>query len=345
VPRQDPRFLAVAVRKLWHASALVFLLAAGCGGGGSSGPPPPASDDTDDTPPPTAERYVDVVFDSVTEDPDIQYGSGARSAGSQRLFMDVFRPANDAETERPVIIVVHGGAFVAGSRKDAAIRELAIDAARRGYVAASIDYRFLEQQPANDDEALIAVIEALHDLKAAVRYFREDADGQDRFGTDGQTTFVAGVSAGGVLALFAAALDDGDALTAGVQEFLAASGGLAGNSSANTQFGSDVQGVLSISGALGDLDWIDAVTAPIYAAHEELDPVVPCDSATTLLGGYPVTVSGSCDVVRAAQAAGITAELYLVEGAPTHVGFSVGQLTEIVEAAATLFSGLIPAGQ
>lgn len=321
---------------------LAVLIAAGCGGGGGSDAPPPASDGTDDPPPPTTERYVDVVFDDVTEVPGIQYGSGARSTGPQPLFMDVYAPAGDTETDRPVIVVVHGGAFVAGSRGDTAIRELAINAARRGYVAASIDYRFLEEQPANDDEALIAVIEALHDVKAAVRYFREDAAGQDRFGTDGQTTFVAGVSAGGVLALFAAALDDGDALSAGVQDFLAANGGLAGNSSANTQFDSDVKGVLSVSGAIGDLAWIDAGTAPVYAAHEEFDPVVPCDTAATDLGGYPVTVSGSCDVVPALQAAGVTAELYLVEGATAHVGFTVAQVNEIVDGAAALFAGLIP---
>lgn len=338
-PGSLKRVTAKVLRRGWLLAALI---AAGCGGGGSSAPPPP-NDGAGDPPQPTAERYVDVVFDDVAEDAGIRYGSGARSTGPQPLFMDVFAPAGDTETDRPVVIVVHGGAFVTGSRQDVAIRELAINAARRGYVAASIDYRFLEEQPANEDAALIAVIEALHDLRAAVRYFREDAAGEDRFGTDGQTTFVAGVSAGGVLALFAAALDDGDVLSAGVQAFLDANGGLAGNSSANTQFGSDVQGVLSVSGAVGDLDWIDAVTAPIYAAHEELDPVVPCGTETTDLGGFPVTISGSCDVVPAARAAGVMAELYLVEGAASHVGFTIGQVTEIVDGAAAMFAGLIPA--
>lgn len=341
--RRFSRLLAVPGPIVRHGWTLSILLAAGCGGGGSDSPPP--SNDPPDDPLPSAERYIDVVFDNVSEEAGIQYGSGARSIGTQPLFMDVFTPAGDTETDRPVIIVVHGGAFITGSRSDSAIRELAINAARRGYVAASIDYRFLEEQPANEDEALIAVIESLHDVKAAVRYFREDAAGQDRYGTDGQTTFVAGVSAGAVLALFAAALDENDMLSDGVQDFLDANGGLAGNSSANTQFDSDVQGVLGVSGAVGDLDWIDAATAPIYAAHEEFDPVVPCATLTTDLGGFPVTVSGSCDVVPAAQAAGVDAQLYLVEGAVTHVEFTIAQITEIVDGAAAMFAGLIPATQ
>ena len=256
--------------------------------------------------------------------------------------MDVFEPEDDSETDRPVVIIAHGGGFIAGSRQDLAIREFAINFARRGYVTASIDYRFLEAQPADDDEALVAVIESLHDLKAAVRFFREDAAGADQFGTDGETVFAAGVSAGAVLAMFAATLDPNDALSAGVQAFLDANGGLDGNSSTNTQFSSDVQGILSVSGATGSLDWIDEATAPIYAAHEEFDPVVPCDTAVTDLGGYPVTVSGACDVIPAVRAASVAAEFFLVAGATTHVGYTLAEITEIIDAAATMFASLVP---
>ena len=213
---------------------------------------------------------------------------------------------------------------------------------QRGYVAATSDYRLVQQQPADADQATIALLQPLHDLKAAVRFFREDAATSDRYGTDGVNVFAAGVSAGAVLALTSAVLDETDPLSPGVRDWLAANGGLDGNSSANAGlYSSEVQAALSISGAIGELAWIDAKSAPVYAAHEEFDPVVPCGTGTADLAGFMITAIGACDAIPALDAAGVATAFFFVEGATTHVGYDIGELTAILDGAAMLFASLL----
>lgn len=319
-------------------AATLSLALAGCGGGGGGGSAPPPTGGG--TPPPTGTRYVDRVFTGFVETQAVQFGAGEREQTVEPLFMDIYTPADDAETDRPVVLLAFGGAFVSGMRSD--LRDLAIDFALRGYVAATVDYRLLQTQPADADAATIAILQPIHDLKAAVRFFREDAATADTYGTDGENVFAAGVSAGAVLALTAGVLDDADTLTPGVEAWLATKGGLDGNSSANSgQFSSEVQGVLSVSGAIGDLSWVDEKMAPFYAAHEEFDSVVPCGMGTGDLGGFPIVGFGSCDVVPAADAAGVQNEFFFVAGATTHVGYSATDITTIIDGGAALFASLL----
>jgi len=282
---------------------------------------------------------VDPLFTSVTRTSDIVYGIGKRSGEDQTLLMDIYTPDGDTETERPVLIIAFGGGFVGGFRRDPLVTTLAENYAKRGYVTASIDYRFFEETPATEDEFNIAVIESMHDMKAAVRFIREDALGPDIYGTRSDVIFVSGVSAGGIMASFSGALDASDGLSQGVQDFLDANNGLDGNSSANTQISSGVQGVFSISGAVTDFLWIDSNSAPIYAAHEEFDTTVPCKFATSSQGA---PLAGGCDMVREAELDGVAAQLYLVEGSNNHVGYTPAQYTEFIDEAAVFLEALIP---
>ena len=133
--------------------------------------------------------------------------------------MDIYVPQGDTETDRPVMIFAFGGGFVTGFRRDPLISTLSTDFAERGYVTASIDYRLFEGQPVTEDELNIRIIEAMHDMKAAVRFFREDADTDDIYGTRGDKIFVGGVSAGGIMASFSGALDENDDLSGPVVDF------------------------------------------------------------------------------------------------------------------------------
>lgn len=327
------------------AMVLSVLLLTACGGGSSSPapasvsvpiavqPPPPPP------PAPTLQRYVDKIFDNVDRTSDLIFGAGARTNGSQSLEMDIYIPRGDTETQRPVLILAFGGGFTTGFRRDPLISTIATDFAQRGFVTASIDYRLFEQTPTTEDEANIAIIEAMHDMKAAVRFLREDALGPNTYGTRADTIYVGGVSAGAIMASFSGALDVNDNLTAPVSDFLAANNGVDGNSSSNTQISSDVQGVFSISGAVSDFQWIDENSAPIYAAHEEFDTVVPCRFSMANSG---VFLAGGCDMVPRAQAAGVPAELYLVEGSDNHVGYSASESLEILDGAAAFLAAQIP---
>ena len=324
---------------------LIFtgLLLMGCGGGSSSEAPaivtPPTAVAPAPPPEPVAQRFVDKIFDDVDRTSDIVFGSGARSNGSQILEMDIYTPRGDTETDRPVLILAFGGGFTTGFRRDPLISTIAIDFAQRGFVTASIDYRLFEQTPTTEDEANIAIIEAMHDMKAAVRFLREDAQGPDIYGTRADTVYVGGVSAGAIMAAFSGILDVDDNLATPVSDFLAANNGVDGNSSSNTQISSGVQGIFSISGAVSDFQWIDENSAPIYAAHEEFDTVVPCRFSMSDSGAF---LAGGCDMVPTAQSFGIPAELFLVEGSDNHVGYSLSQYVDIFDGAAAFLANQIP---
>ncbi|MEL7399899.1 MAG: hypothetical protein AAFN68_04915, partial [Pseudomonadota bacterium] len=63
----------------------------------------------------------------------------------------------------------------------------------------------------------------------------------------------------------------------------------------------------------------------------------PCDTAPEGASFTGLEVSGACDVVPAYEAAGATAELFLVEGTAGHVNFTDVQRRDIYQGAAELF--------
>nr|GFD50188.1 hypothetical protein [Tanacetum cinerariifolium] len=78
----------------------------------------------------------------------------------------------------------------------------------KGYVAAAIDYRLLNPNfrsllavAANQANLVDAVIRAAADVKAAVRYFKHDADSANTYHIDPTHIFVGGYSAGAITAL------------------------------------------------------------------------------------------------------------------------------------------------
>lgn len=288
-------------------------------------------------------RFVDKVFESVDLTIGVPFGSGRREAGpDQALLMDVYTPTGDPATARPVIILAFPGGFTSGSRASEGMVFLANEFARRGYVAATIDYRLIEGRPDSRSEIMIAILQAIHDLKAAVRFFREDAATDNRFRASSEHIFAGGISAGAVMAAVAGALDAGDRIESrGLQAFLDANGGIDGNSSDNLAFSSAVVGVLQISGAVLETDWVDPTTAPFYAAHEEFDPIVPCGrlpGVAFVEFGVFITSSGACEMVPTAQAAGVPTGFFFDAGSLNHIGYSAGELEQITQSAAQLFN-------
>jgi acetyl esterase/lipase len=80
---------------------------------------------------------------------------------------DFYDPALDTMPLRPMVIYVHGGGFIDTNQSKSLIHIAAFcdSLARRGYAAAAINYR-LDTSISNR-----AVINAMHDAKAAVRFF------------------------------------------------------------------------------------------------------------------------------------------------------------------------------
>jgi acetyl esterase/lipase len=109
--------------------------------------------------------------------------------GPTRILADVYR-ADDAKV-RPVLVWIHGGALILGSRSS--VPQDLLDLCRNeGFILVSLDYRLA---PETKLPAIIA------DLEDAFRWLRER--GPALFHADPNRVVVAGGSAGGYLTLMA----------------------------------------------------------------------------------------------------------------------------------------------
>ena len=87
--------------------------------------------------------YLTEQFSSFTVQSNIQYGQAINSEGVNiDLLMDIYLPDADNRTQRPVLILAHGGSFIGGSKTaDNSIVELCGRFAKLGYVTVSMNYR------------------------------------------------------------------------------------------------------------------------------------------------------------------------------------------------------------
>ncbi|CAL2103841.1 Alpha/beta hydrolase [Tenacibaculum sp. 190130A14a] len=104
------------------------------------------------------------------------------------LKLDVYTP-NNANTNRPVYMFIHGGGFIGGSRKSGHITQIANYFASRGWVFISIDYRvrddigtipqewidFSTNLPTQSVSQFLAMYPAHRDAKAALRWIVANA--------------------------------------------------------------------------------------------------------------------------------------------------------------------------
>ncbi|MCR4602866.1 MAG: alpha/beta hydrolase [Prevotella sp.] len=104
-------------------------------------------------------------------------------------LLDLAQPLFGPQTNRPAILIIHGGGWSAGSKNDMVYRTLMIDYAMKGYVVANMNYRLTQEAP------LPACIE---DVRCAVRWMKANAS---RLGIDPNRIGTYGHSAGGHLSL------------------------------------------------------------------------------------------------------------------------------------------------
>src|SRR5205085_5162516 len=82
-------------------------------------------------------RYDQEIFSSVNITSNVNYGSNTTAGGAtQVLKLDVYEPDGDNLSVRPLIIWVHGGSFIAGTKNDIDVTSLCEHFAKRGYVCA-----------------------------------------------------------------------------------------------------------------------------------------------------------------------------------------------------------------
>jgi predicted esterase len=220
----------------------------------------------------------------------VVYGTGGTLDGGQvELLLDLAIPDTGTDGPRPLLVHIHGGSFQHGNR--ASQRSVA----ERGWVAASIDYRLAGDEPlpgprvkpffdavggessSARDRALVASVE---DTLAALDYLLSRAD---ELNIDTDRIVLKGESAGAFIALTAAYCAD---------KF--------------ENSGPTIAAVIDFAGGISEIfcgggTAIDPGEAAVFIAHGTEDKVVSYDTR-------------ALSIVDGATAAGITYELYPLEG-------------------------------
>ena len=263
-------------------------------------------------------RYTS-AFSDVTVVYDLPYGENVNVFGAnETLVFDLYAPAGDAATDRPLLVLAHGGFFLGGANDGEDVVPLAQDFARMGYVVASISYRlgvvnFLDLP----GELTRAVWRGVHDSRAAVRHFRRTvAEEGNPHGIDPERIFLGGVSAGGFIALHHAYVDQTSEIPAAIDSQQPGMGGGLEGESGSPGYSSAVAGVFNICGAIREAAWLAPGDVPLVSVHGTADMTVPYGTGTVSLMGFPVIEVDGSEVVHAtAEALGLDHCLVPIEGA------------------------------
>lgn len=122
------------------------------------------------------------------------------------LTMDVYRPKTNDTLARPLLMLIHGGAFFNGDKRDMGYEEWGHYFASRGYIVACINYR-IGFKPFGSKHVDRAGYRGVQDAHAAMCYLLRDSK---RYHIDSRYLFVGGTSAGGITALNLAFMTDED---------------------------------------------------------------------------------------------------------------------------------------
>jgi acetyl esterase/lipase len=227
------------------AGLVPLLLAVGCADDGSD---------------PEAESAGSAAEVAVTS--NLIYAEPHDGIPADRLIFDLYERAGDERDDRPVVVVLHGGAFVEGDKTNAAIVRWSEALARRGFVVAAANYRLVPNPGATTQELVeigpLAIRDAqngaLADVRTLIGYLQEQAG---PLGIDPDRIGALGFSAGGYLAL-------GLAHRAGDE--------IEGST------GPDVEASVSVSGSIDDAEATSA-SPPVLVLHGRDDLVVPFEWA------------------------------------------------------------------
>lgn len=260
--------------------------------------------------------YTQVIF-------DVAEGIGSNIIKREiPLQMDIYQPIGDNISQRPLIVLLHAGAFIAGDKRDELISRLAENYAKRGYVVASVNYRlgyiFAPGRYSNLERAMYS---AVQDVRAAIRFLSYH---QTEYRIDPNLVFIGGNSAGGFLSLFTAFMDDTEVWQSVGGSIIRMQSDLGClDCSTNNLYGPfGIRGVINMWGAVDDLKIIKKQDQiPILSIHGDNDKVVPYGY------NYPFTnvnakasaffsrrIHGSASILEHTGLLGIDHTLYTFEG-------------------------------
>ena len=263
-------------------------------------------------------RYIS-AFDNVSVSEGHVYGSNLDATGiDTELDFDFYEAVGNSATDRPLLLIAHGGFFLGGSNDGLDVVPLCEDFARMGYAVASFSYRLgIVNVLDLENELIRAVWRAVHDGRAAVRYFRQSvAEEGNPWGIDPERIYMGGVSAGGFLALHHAYVDQESEIPTNIDQTAPGMGGGLEGNSGNPGYSSSVAGIFNVSGALKDADWMAPGDVNLVSVHGTSDGTVPYGTGNVTLLGFPVTeVDGSATLHEQAEEIGLVHCFTTIDGA------------------------------
>ncbi len=269
------------------------------------------------------ERYKEEVFLNHVKTNDLTYGENTSILGNfKELKLDLYEPEGDLLENRPLVLLAHSGFFTTGSKDE--FSEFCSKLARLGYVAASIEYRVWEAGiPVDSVDLATVALQAMGDMKAAIRFFKKDAATANIYRIDPDRISIGGYSSGAMAALLAAYLNDSSELTGYLADSLATNGGVNGNSG-NPGYSTNVRAVISIAGGLFNKNLINVGEPMLLSIHGEADEVMPYCVGTfnDQLGNPAFYLEGPCSYHHRALDWGITNELLILDNGNHNSPFS-----------------------
>lgn len=213
---------------------------------------------------------------------NVVYGQGEINGGGTftNLQLDLYTPQGTGQSELPLVVVVHGGGFVGGSKTQSNVVSWSRAFAARGFLVASIDYRLAGANPVpsarvqplydqvtagGPNAQAVAAVAAIDDTLTALDFLIARPDTADV-----STTLVGG-SAGAITVDYVAyALDDVGIPRPPIRAVVSNWGGF--------PFGSAAQ---FIQHAPLDPDTLYS-EPPIFLAHATGDPTIAYSLSTDI---------------------------------------------------------------
>ena len=186
------------------------------------------------------------------------------------LTMDVYTPRGDSLKQRPLVMLIHGGAFFFGDKHDKEMVAQCTHLASLGYVAVSINYRMgFELSKASIQRC---GYKAIQDAHAAMRYLAYHAA---EYGIDTERMYVGGSSAGSITAMSMAYMADGSRLKSTLKKHFSSKFGSLTESGNDLRNKFKIKGIINMWGAVYEVDDVRANPLPTISFHGTADQVVP----------------------------------------------------------------------
>jgi acetyl esterase/lipase len=255
----------------------------------------------------------------------------------QPLRMDIYQPLKDTMARRPLILLLHGGAFIMGDKATETMQTLATDFAKKGYVVASVNYR-MGFNPASKSSLERSAYRAVQDARAALRFLSANAA---KYRIDPDWVFLGGSSAGAITALNTAFMEESERPESTGRNLWRAQIDLGGlDESTNDFIGSfRVRAVVNLWGAVNDTAIIDkAENIPVLSVHGDADRIVPyacsypfLDLDTTITSNIVSKLYGSYLIDKRLKSLGIHSELVTLPKAGHEPQYEPGRKEAVVD--------------